>query len=168
MTNKQAAITVGAAIAALWFYRTKISGGRPVATVTTSEGFDLSPYGGPTTYPEPIKSMATAIARAEGFFVTGSIPQRANNPGDLKVPGWTGATLGEGISVFPSADAGWNALYKQLYLILTGGSGVYNLDMTISDMAAKWTGGDHPDTWARNVAGFVGADVSAPLWSVLS
>jgi hypothetical protein len=169
MTGKQkAAIGVGAAIAALWLYRSKLSGGGPVPSVTTSEGFDLSPYGGQVVYPPALVDLGKAIARAEGFYQAGSIPQRAHNPGDLKVPGWTGPTLGEGISVFDSDAAGFEALNRQLYLILTGQSGVYNLDMTIATMAQKWTGNDNADSWARNVAGFVGADPSAPLWSVLS
>lgn len=166
-TEHKAAITIGAAIAALWLYRTNKSG-RPVATVTTSEGFDLSPYGGPMVYPSSIKNLAQGIARAEGFYVAGSIPQRAHNPGDLKLPGWTGATLGEGITVFPNDAAGWDQLYKQLYSILTGRSSVYSLDDTIATMAAKWTGNDHPDSWASNVARSVSAQTSDPLWAVLA
>jgi len=167
MTNKQkTAFSIGAAIAAIWLYRTKQSG-QPVATVTTSEGFDLTPYGGPVVYPEAIKQLAQAIARAEGFAVPGSIPQQAHNPGDLKVPGWTGPTLGSGITVFADDDEGWNALYRQLYLILTGRSSVYNLDMTITDMAHAWTA-TQADAWAHNVASVLGVTPSAPLWHVLA
>lgn len=165
MTKQAKVITIGAAIAALYFWRTKLSG-QPVATVTTSEGFDLSPYGGPTVYPEPIKRMAQAIARAEGFGIPGTIPTRAHNPGDLKVPNWTGPML-NGISVFNDDATGWNALYKQLYLILTGGSSYYNLDMTIADMAGKWTATESP-AWAANVASFLSVSENAPLWSVLA
>jgi hypothetical protein len=167
VTTKTTAITIGAAIAALYFWRGRLSGGRLVPSVTTSEGFDLSPYGGPTTYPEPIKRFAQAIAKAEGFYVAGSIPQRANNPGDLKMINWDGPTLGEGISVFQSVDAGWSALYRQLYLILSGQSGVYNLDMTIAQMGAKWTA-TQQSAWASNVAGYLAVSPSTPLWSVLA
>lgn len=167
MTQKEkAAITIGVAIAAIWYWRTQISG-QPVATVTTSEGFDLTPYGGPLVYPPAIVNLAQAIATAEGFYVTGSIPQQANNPGDLVVPGWTGTVLGANISVFDSVNAGWNALYAQLYLILTGGSAYYNLDMTITDMANVWTATQQA-SWASNVAAALGVTVSTPLWSVLS
>jgi hypothetical protein len=167
MTTQSKVITIGAAIAALYLFRSRLSGG-PVPTVTTSEGFDLSQYGGPTVYPQSIKTLGSAIARAEGFYVTGSIPQRAHNPGDLKVPNWTGPTLGSGISVFDSDDAGWNALYRQLYLILTGQSSHYNLDMTITDMAATWTA-TQSDAWARNVAGYLGVDpATTPLWRVMA
>lgn len=158
-------IAIGAAIAALYYWRTKLSG-MPVPTVTTSEGFDLSPYGGPVSYPEPIKRFAEAVARAEGFYVPGSVPQRAHNPGDIKVVGWVGPTIG-GISQFGSDSDGWNALYRQLYLILTGSSSRYNLDMTIADMARTWTV-TQQTAWARNVASFLSVETSAPLWQVLA
>lgn len=134
-------------------------------TVTTSEGFDLAPYGGPTTYPQAIQTFANGIARAEGFYVSGSVPQRANNPGDLKVPGLP--TLpGTSITQFDSVGAGWAALYRQLWLIVTGESSYYNLDMTISDMAATWTT-SAPSGWAANVGSALGVDVSTPLYQVL-
>lgn len=166
MTAKQKIVTIGAAITALYFWRTKVSK-QPVPSVTTSEGFDLSPYGGPTSYPDGIKRMAQAIARAEGFYVAGSVPQRAHNPGDLKVPGWTGPTLGDNISVFATDDAGWNALYRQLYLILTGQSAYYNLDMTIADMARTWTA-TQQSAWGSNVAAALGVPTSTPLYMVLA
>lgn len=157
------AVWIGAAVAVLMYVKRA-----PVGSVTTSEGFDLSPYGGPVVYPESIKAAARAIAKAEGFYVAGSIPQRANNPGDLKPPNWTGPTLGNGIAVYASADAGWSALYKQLYIIVTGGSSRYTLDDTILDMARTWTGGDNAGAWARQVASQLGVADNAPLWSVLA
>jgi len=165
---KKPAIAIGAAIAALFLWRSFRSGGQLVPSVTTSEGFDLSPYGGPVVYPESVKQVARAIARAEGFYTPGSIPARAHNPGDIKVIGWTGQTLGEGITVFASDDAGWTALYKQLWLILTGQSGVYNNDMTIREMAAKWTGGDNASGWASNVAAALSVPDTSYLWEILA
>ncbi len=164
--NKGDTLALGVAIAAIWYWRTRVSG-QPVPSVTTSEGFDLSPYGGPISYPAGITTLAQAIATAEGFYVQGSIPQQAHNPGDLKMPNWSGPTIGNGISVFQSVDDGWNALKKQLYLILIGQSTYYNLDMTISDMAQTWTA-TQSDAWAANVAQGVGATPSTPLWSVLA
>ncbi len=137
----------------------------PVGTVTTSEGFDLSPYGGPVIYPEAIKAAARAIARAEGFYVQGSIPQTAHNPGDLKIPGSTN-TIAGGITVFASDDAGWNALYKQLMMIVTGQSNVYNLDMSIAEMAARWTA-TQQGPWATNVAAALAVPTSTKLYAVL-
>lgn len=135
------------------------------ATVTTSEGFDLSPYGGPTTYSDPIKKFAQAIAKQEGFYQPGSIPQRANNPGDLNagaptIPGTT-------ITQYASVDAGWNALYRQLFLILVGNSSQYNLDMTIDDMSQVWTA-TQQGPWAYNVASYLGVPTTTPLYQVLA
>lgn len=162
MATQRSTLYIGAAIAGLYLLSR-----RPLtATVTTSEGFDLSPYGGPTTYPAGIKNMAQAIARAEGFYVTGSIPQRAHNPGDLKLP--NSATLGSsGITVFPSDDAGWTALYRQLWSIVTGDSSRYNLDMSLADMAGTWTA-TQQGSWAQNVADFLGVETSVKLWELIA
>ena len=164
MASNKTIIGVGAAIAALYLFRTKLSH-QPVPSVTTSEGFDLSPYGGPITYPDGIKQLAQAIARAEGVYVAGSVPQRAHNPGDLKLSGYP--TLAGGISIFPDDNAGFDALYRQLYRILTNQSNYYSLDMTIADMARTWTA-TQQDSWARNVAGFLGVPTSTPLWEVMA
>jgi hypothetical protein len=142
------------------------SGGGLTGTVTTWEGFDLGPYGGATSYSLEIQHAAQAIARQEGFYVTGSVPQRANNPGDLKMPGLP--TLpGTSITKFPSADLGWNALHKQLFLIVTGQSSFYNLDMTLEQMAKIWTA-TQQIPWAVNVANYLGVSIETPLWEVLT
>ncbi len=122
-----------------------------------------------------IKSLALAIAHAEGYFTNGSVPQRAHNPGDIKVPNWTGPRTGdEGIPILASDTVdepleragGWWHLYHQLWLIDQSKSHVYTLDMTIEQMGAKWTD-TQADDWARNVAGFLGVDVSTTLRQIL-
>jgi hypothetical protein len=119
------------------------------------------------TVTESIQSFAQAIAKAEGFGIPGAIPTMAHNPGDLVVPGWTGAKLGsEGISVFGSDDEGWQRLYHQLNLIVSGQSRVYTLDDTISSMADKWTN-TNSKAWALNVAGALGVSTDAALRDVL-
>ncbi len=174
MTDNEAAALGVVALAAgawWWFRRSPQGQGAPSNTgpltpnVTTSWGVDLSPIGGVTSYPEPIKNFARAIARQEGFNIAGSIPQRANNPGNLKngVPHLPGTS----ITQYSSADQGWAALHRQLYLILTGGSNYYTLDMSIEDMARVWTATEQ-GPWARNVAQFLGVPTSAPLWQVLA
>lgn len=166
MNNKNIAklvVGVGGFLFVLsWFKRPKAA---TVATVTTSEGFDLSAYGGPTTYPQAIKTFAQAIAKQEGFYTPGSIPKRAHNPGDLKIPG-KGTLPGTSITLFDDDDSGWDALYHQLMLIVTGQSGRYDLDMTIADMAAVWTL-TQQGPWAANVSAYIGASPSTPLWQVL-
>ena len=163
MTQEQTAIAVGGgALVLAWLWKSKTLTG----TVTTSETFDLSPYGGPTSYSPKVQRFAQAIARQEGFYVTGAIPQIANNPGDLKIAGLP-TLAGTSITRFSSIDAGWNALYRQLHLILTGASSYYTLDMTIEEMARVWTATEQA-AWSANVARQLGVPVSTPLWSVLA
>jgi hypothetical protein len=130
-------------------------------------GDRLSPWS-PTSYSYEVQALARAIAYAEGFYSQGSAPQRAHNPGAIKVPGWTGPVTGsEGISVFASDDAGWEALYHQLDVIATGRSGIYSLGMTISEMARRWTA-TQQSAWASNVARSLGVSTNTQLAQVLA
>lgn len=153
MTNGKK-LVLGAVIGGVLLYLT-----RPKGTVTTSEEYDLGSVG---QFDDKIKQMAQAIAYAEGFGVPGSVPQRANNPGDLKVGEPT--LDGSGITLFESVDQGWNALYRQLALIVSGRSH-YDLGDSIAVMGSRYAAGDA--NWARNVADFLGVSVSTPLYDVL-
>lgn len=113
------------------------------------------------------QNFAQAIAFAEGFGTPGAIPTLANNPGDLVIPKWAGAKLGEGISVFSSVAEGWNRLYAELNLIVAGNSSVYSLSDTISTMGAKWTT-TQSDAWAQNVASYLGVSTDTPLSQLLA
>jgi hypothetical protein len=114
-----------------------------------------------------IKELAQAIASAEGFGIPGSIPTLAHNPGDLVVPGWVGEVLGEGVSVFDSDNSGWQHLYHQIGRIAVGSSHVYSLDMTIEQMAARWTE-TQVEAWAQNVASFLSVPVTTTLRELLT
>lgn len=108
--------------------------------------------------------FAAAIAQAEGYGVAGALPTRNNNPGDLK--GWPGVPAdANGYSVFPTAQAGWNALQQQLDDIAAGESSYYTPDMTIAQMGQIWAGGD--PNWAANVAAALGVSTSAMIGSFL-
>lgn len=114
-----------------------------------------------------IQALALAIEKAEGYGIPGAIPTVANNPGDLVVPGWTGAKLGSaGISVFSSYEEGKNHLYYQLQLIANGQSHIYTLDDTISSMAKKWTA-TAQDNWANIVSGELGVSSDTTLRDIL-
>jgi hypothetical protein len=117
-------------------------------------------------YSGEIVAFAKAIAKAEGFGIPGKIPTLANNPGDLEIPGWMGQKLGEGISVFSSANEGWDRLYRQLQLIVNGESVEYSLSDTIQTMASKWTKTDST-TWALIVSSTLGVSADTPLSEVL-
>ena len=99
-------------------------------------------------------ALAEAIAAAEGFGVAGAIPTVRNNPGDLKLDGQT-------ITTFPTAAAGWDALYHQLDLIRDGGSRFYTPSTTLGAFASRWTATEQ-SAWLGNVVrGLQGAGVPA-------
>lgn len=120
-----------------------------------------------------VTAMAQAIAEAEGFFVPGSIPAKAHNPGDLTQGdfGDTGVYLtsssGVQIIVYPDDQTGWNALYEKLQNIANGTSSVYSPDMTIAQFAAKWTT-TQQSSWADNVASSIGADINSVIGGLLA
>lgn len=166
MSSTRAWIVIGGLVAfAAWLYRrvtpaiatpigetsTGLDAWAPIVTGSVAD-MDLSNDPASTGYPSSVYDLANAIAVAEGYGVAGAIPTRANNPGDLVVPGWSDAVLGDqGIAVFPDVATGWDALYRQLDRIRTNRSHVYNLAMTITDMGNKWAPGNG-STWAANVA----------------
>ncbi len=118
-----------------------------------------------------VKKFAEAIARAEGFYSkTASdkpnIPQACNNPGDLKL-GDLGHGMKNGITIFPTPEAGWRALYTQCEKILgykVSHAG-YKPTMTVLQVAAKYVGMSDPDSpnWAANVARALGISVNDTL-----
>jgi len=154
---------VGLALVALAYFT------RPKGSVETSYVIDLDSVGLPPAPSSQIRSMAQAIARAEGFYVAGSVPQRSHNPGNIKAS-WTGypSTPG-GITMFPSESAGWAALYHQLELIRDGRSGQYSLANTIRQMGTRWTATiGQQFAWASNVAQSLGVSVDTQLRVVLA
>src|SRR5271167_4609971 len=111
-----------------------------------------------------IQAFCTAIAHAEGFYVEGSVPQKANNPGDLTDDGDVGlgvisttGPMGARITIYPTVEAGWAALTKKCARMLNGASEVYLLSMTIQQVGMKWSGSA---TWGINVAMRLGSYVS--------
>lgn len=124
---------------------------------TTPTNTPIQPSSSPTpdptlqAYNPGLYDLATAISIAEGFPVTGSIPQRANNPGDL-VRGDVGfGTLGsQNVTVYGSVQDGWSALWFELSLIQLGQSDYYTPGETFAAMARTYTGSAGVD-WANNV-----------------
>ena len=118
-----------------------------------------------------MSSVANAIASAEGYGIPGAIPTLANNPGDLVLGNQGNGTLGNGITVFSTPQAGFNALNNQINLITSGQSSVYSPSETIAQIGNTWSGGD--PNWANNVAAGLGttpnstlpSSSSSSLWS---
>jgi len=103
-----------------------------------------------------VAEISVAIARAEDWFKSGSLPQRLNNPGALK------GSSGQ-LQSFSSAEEGWSASYNQVRLMLTGESRYYNPNMPIIDIAWIYTGGDNPAAWASTVASELGIEITETL-----
>lgn len=100
-----------------------------------------------------VTNLANAIAQEEGFYVAGSIPQRQNNPGNLTVAGQ--------ITTYPTAAAGWSALYAQVQSMFDGTSNYYNPSMSLAQVGNIYAGGD--PNWAANVASILGVSTSTTL-----
>lgn len=111
---------------------------------------------------QEIFDVAAAIAKAEG-----SNPDW-NNPGDLTISfGYPtlGTVNADGVLKFQNHLDGWNALYKQLQSIISGGSR-YTLQMTLAEFGQGYSGGDA--NWAKNVALELQTTPNATLGSILT
>lgn len=120
----------------------------------------------PTVTSSNVQRIAEAIAFAEGFYVAGSRPARNHNPGDMtldlihKSVGMDGAFV-----VYSTDDDGWENLYRQISLWLSGGSSHATASSTISDISQFYTTTDQT-AWATNVANQLGVSLETPIGEV--
>ncbi len=125
-------------------------------------------YGGVNYSP-----LIGAIGTAEGFGVAGAIPTNANNPGDLSLGNLGQGTLGNNISVYPTPQAGTNALGNFLSNIFNGQNPNYSPTMTIGQFADTYVNGPSGGTtagsqaWASNVASSLGASTDTQIGQAL-
>lgn len=115
-----------------------------------------------------VQRFARGVARAEGFFLPGSRAARNHNPGNL-TEDLTGKAVGKDSGQFIkyATDAdGFEALEKQVSMMFFGGSAFYNDQMTIAEVAAKWTTTQQLE-WARNVAGALGVSTATKLSDIV-
>lgn len=132
--------------------------------------FEQDRYWRLDTFDSRVRAVAQAIALAEGYYAEGdhdgrSLPYRLNNPGALKKPA-LGAELlptwkDTGLVVFPTPDQGWAALQRQVCIMLTGASGIYDTTDTWLHVALKYADGDA--NWGSNVASRLGVPVASTL-----
>lgn len=103
--------------------------------------------------------LAKAIAKAEGFNVEGSLPNRTHNPGDMELGdrGW-GTEAAKTIYEKADWDAdladkndGCSALRRECLAILSGASHTFETSWSILQLAQEWTGGDNVHAWASIV-----------------
>ena len=114
-----------------------------------------------------VESIAQAIATMEGFFNSGSLAQRNNNPGNLR--SWGSAPIVGGYAQFATPEDGWNALYSQvntnigrglnLYEFFGGKPGIYPGYAPSADQ-------NHPIQYAQFVGQQAGINPAEPLNSL--
>ena len=88
-----------------------------------------------------VQDLANSIAKMEGFFVSNSVAQRNNNPGNLKFMGQNGA-IGQdsnGFAIFFNSDVGWQALNNQINLDASRG-------LTLNQFINKYAPSSENDT----------------------
>lgn len=118
---------------------------------------------------QALQPLSSAIGNAEGFGVAGAIPTRANNPGDLELGDLGYGTLGNGISIFPDAASGQNALTGFLANILGGGNPNYSPNMSLSQFGDVYVNGPNGGTsqgsqdWTANLAKSLGVPANTPI-----
>jgi hypothetical protein len=100
-----------------------------------------------TGYSDKVKSIARAIAQAEGYGQPGVIPTVRNNPGDITESEGKGGWIPK---TYPSADAGWNALYAYVQRMIDG-TGHYNTSMTWREIGQIYDGELAYMNWVNNV-----------------
>jgi len=111
-----------------------------------------------------VESISQAIATMEGYFKSGTIAQRNNNPGNLR--SWGSNPVVNGYAVFPTPEAGWQALYQQigknidrgltLQEFFGGKPGIYSGYAPSADA-------NDPRGYAQYVAGQTGISPTIPL-----
>lgn len=120
------------------------------------------------TQDQLIDAFAVAIAFAEGFYIQGSRAARNHNPGDLTLD-----TIGLAVGrdgpfvVYANDNDGWTALKEQVRKIVTNTSAVYNSDMTINDIAQKYTTTQQAE-WAMNVASKLGVSPDTRIGDLMT
>jgi hypothetical protein len=119
---------------------------------------------------ERVRTIAEAIAVAEGYYVRGdhdgrSLLYRINNPGGLKKPALDAEDLptwlDTGLVIFPTKEMGWAALHRQVHMMLTGRSEIYHPSDTLITVGLKYADGD--TSWGENVAMNLGVPAAARL-----
>jgi hypothetical protein len=118
-----------------------------------------------------IQRFMHAIALAEGSGVSGAVPTRANNPGNLTDDGdvglgtiQTSGPFGAKITIYPTLEAGEKALHVKVARMLNGHSHTYPLEFTIAEVGRTWAGAPE---WAQNVAKDLGVSVDTQLISLV-
>lgn len=116
----------------------------------------------PNTWPkgDKIWDICRAIAFAEGANISGSNPDKLNNPGDISDGSVTFAYLipefhsGSVITHFPDKATGWQWLYNKVQRHVSGKSSTYPQEISVSEFAQKYA--SDWQNWVANVSQHLG------------
>ena len=159
-------IIVALAVGALAYFIYRFASERNQVNVNLPDpGMPISSQTFPGVNPQKVYDFAYAVSVAEGFWETGSLPQRINNPGDLEL-GDRGSGTEANKTIFGSVFSGWEALYNEVWLILSGRSPYYQTSQTLEVIGRTYSGGD--DNWSINVSNVLGVPPSTVLADWLS
>lgn len=106
--------------------------------------------------PTKVEALAHAIAKAEGFYVKGSLPNRLHNPGDIRllpgqhIAGQVGLDKHNYV-IFKNDGEGFAALYNLLNHVAEDSSNRYSVHMTFAAFARKYVGGRDWAIWLKIV-----------------
>lgn len=105
--------------------------------------------------------LAKLIAQEEGFFKSGSLPQRNNNPGDLRHSPHSHHTpdAPQAIGVIDTVEHGWEDLERQLLLDADRG-------LTIQEFVQKFAPPEENDS--HQYLQFLCTGLSLPPHTLLS
>lgn len=116
-----------------------------------------------------VQDLAKAIAKAEGFYKKGTLPNRCHNPGDIRARRGTHyyGQIGlnrRGYVIFRNDAAGWSALYRQIGKVISGESDHYTVNMTLVQFGKRYA---TSRIWSKNVSSVLGVTPSTSLWEIL-
>ena len=109
-------------------------------------------------------SIAQAIATYEGYYQSGSLAARNNNPGNLRT--WGNTPVVDGFARFDTPAAGWSALVGQIELNISRGLSLgefFGGKPGVYPGYAPAADDNQPAAYAQYVAGRVGVPVDIPL-----
>ena len=107
-------------------------------------------------------ALADAITRQEGFF-PGSASYQNNNPGNIMDLGYYRQTGQFKLQAYPTLEAGRAALESLVDKYIAAG---HTLTSFFAKYAPAGHGGNDPNVYARNVAGWLGIPMDIPLAQV--
>lgn len=113
---------------------------------------------------EKVWAFARAIATAEGWDNPAYRYRHLNNPGNIK--GTVNGTFQ--LLSYPTEADGWNALIRQIEIMVSGRSRYYSAEMTLEEVARIYTGEAAYMNWARNVSRKLGVPTTATLGEILA